>query len=147
MKNWVCRYGLPDSIHSDQGRNFESQVFEDMCHLLEINKTRSTAHHLEGNGQIENLQKTLKSMLKARVEDDPQSWDEHLDYCLMAFKSSVNFSTGHTPFELIFGREMWVPLDMMMGRAENDEGTTQSLSVIFRVLWKLHTMMCAKVCK
>ena len=53
MKNWVCRYGVPDSIHSDQGRNFESQVFEDMCHLLEINKTRSIAHQLEGNGQKE----------------------------------------------------------------------------------------------
>ena len=80
VKNWVCRYGVPDSIHSDQGRNFESQVFEEMCYLLEINKTWSTAYHPEGNGQIENLHKTLRSMLKARVEDDPQSWDEHLDY-------------------------------------------------------------------
>lgn len=78
VKNWVCRYGVPDSKHSDQGRNFECQVFEEMWHLLEINKTRSTAYHPEGNGQIENLHKTLKSMLKARVEDDPQSWDEHL---------------------------------------------------------------------
>lgn len=53
VKNCLCRYGVPDSIHSDQGRNFESQVFEDMCHLLEINKTRSIAHQLEGNGQKE----------------------------------------------------------------------------------------------
>ena len=45
VKNWVCRYGVPDSIHSDQRRNFESRVFEEMCHLLEINKTRSTEYH------------------------------------------------------------------------------------------------------
>ena len=50
VKNWVSRYGVPDSIHSDQGRNFESQVFEEMCHLLEMNKTRSTAYHPERNG-------------------------------------------------------------------------------------------------
>ena len=73
MKNWVCRYDVPESIHSDQGRIFESQVFEDMCHLLEINKTLSIAHHPGGNGQIENQHETLKSMLKARVEDDPRS--------------------------------------------------------------------------
>ena len=121
MKNWVCLYDVPDSIHSDQGRNFESRVFEEMCHLLEINKTRSKAYHPEGNGQIENLHQTLRSMLKARVEDDPQSLDEHLDYCMMAFRSSIHSSTGHTPFELMFGREMRIPLDVMMGSAEVDE--------------------------
>ena len=121
MKNWVCLYDVPDSIHSDQGRNFESRVFEEMCHLLEINKTRSKAYHPEGNGQIENLHQTLRSMLKARVEDDPPSGDEHLEYCMMAFRTSVHSSTGHTPFELMFGREMRLPLDVMMGRAEVDE--------------------------
>lgn len=70
------------TAYSDKGRNFESRVFEEMCHLLEINKTRSTEYHTESNGQIEDLHKTLRSMLKARVEDDPQSWDEHLDYCM-----------------------------------------------------------------
>ena len=49
VKNWICRYGVPNSIHSDQERNFESQVFEEMCHLLNINKTGSTAYHPEGN--------------------------------------------------------------------------------------------------
>ena len=121
VKDWLCRYGVPDSIHSDQGRNVESLVFEEVCRLLGTNKTRSTAYHPEGNGQIENLHKTLKSILKARVEDDPQSWDEHLDYCMMAFRISVHSSTGHAPFELMFGREMQIPLDVMMGRAKVDE--------------------------
>ena len=67
VKNWVCWYGVPDSLHSDQGRNFESLLFAIMCHLLELNKTELTSYHPEGNDQIENLQKTLKSMLKARV--------------------------------------------------------------------------------
>lgn len=121
VRNWICRFGVPDSIHSDQGRNFESKVFEEMCHLLEINKTRSTAYHPEGNGQIENLHKTLKSMLKAKVGGKPQSWDEHLDYCMMAYRSSIHASTGHTPFELMFGREMRIPLDVMMGGVKDSE--------------------------
>ena len=105
---------MPDSIHSDHNHNLEPQVFEEMCHLLEINKTRSTAYHLEGNAQVENLHNILKSMLKTRGQDNPQNWDEHLDYCVMASRSSVHSSTGHTAFELLFGREMRIPLDVIM---------------------------------
>ena len=116
---WICRFGEPDSILGDQGSNFESKVFEEMCRTLEIRKTRSTTYHPEGNGQVENIQKTLKAMLKARIEENPKSWDEHLDYCMMAYRSSVHGSIGHPPFELMFGREIRIPLDAMMGSADS----------------------------
>ena len=63
VKNWVCRYGVPESIHSDQGRNFESNVFKEMCKLLQMRKTRTTTYHPQGNGQIENFHRTLKALL------------------------------------------------------------------------------------
>lgn len=47
--------------------------------------TKWTAYHPEGNGQVENIHKTLKSMPKARVEEKRKSWDEHLDHCMMAY--------------------------------------------------------------
>ena len=121
VRNWICRFGVPDSIHSDQGRNFESKIFSEMCQLLSINKTCISAYHPEGNGQIENLYKTSRSMLKARVEDNPVTWDEHLDFCMMAYRSMVHSSTGHTPFELMFVRKMRIPLDVMVGGAEDNE--------------------------
>ena len=74
--------------------------------LLGINKTRSTAYHLEGNGQVEYLHRAMKSMLTARAEEQPGSWDKQLDFCMMAYRISVHTSTGHSPFDLIFGHEM-----------------------------------------
>ncbi|KAL9970389.1 hypothetical protein ACROYT_G022754 [Oculina patagonica] len=100
-------FGVPDSIHSDQGSNFESKVFEEMCRMLEIRKTRSTTYHLEGNGQVENIHKTLKAMLKARIEENPKSWDEHLDYCMMAYRSSVHASTELKPGEASKFHRQW----------------------------------------
>ena len=121
VRNWICRFGVPDSIHSDNSRNFESKTFSEMCPLLSINKTRTSAYNPEGNSQVENLHKTLRRMLKARVEDNPATWDEHLDFCVMAYRSSVDSSTGHNQFELMFGREMRIPLDVMVGGAEDNE--------------------------
>ena len=59
--------------------------------------------------------------MKARVEDNPATRDEHLDVCLMPYLSSVHSSTGHNPFELMFGRKMTTPLDVMVGGAEDNE--------------------------
>ena len=59
--------------------------------------------------------------MKARGEDNPATRDKHLDFCLMAYRSGVHSSTVHNPSELIFGREMRIPLDVMVGGAEDNE--------------------------
>lgn len=60
-------------------------------------------------------------MLKTGVRAQPDHWDEHLDFCMMAFSSSVHTLTDHIPFELVFGWEMRIPLDIMMGGAPESE--------------------------
>jgi len=68
-----------------------------------------------GNGQVENANKTVKSLLMAKVESEPETWDQHLGPCLMANKSSEHYSAGYTPYSLMFGIEVRLPLDVMMG--------------------------------
>ena len=121
VRNWIHRFRVPDSIHSDQGRK-----------LLSIKKTLTSAYHPEETGQVENM----RSILKARVEDNPATWDEHLDFYVMAYCSSVHFSTGHNPFELMFGREMRIPLDVIVGGVEDNECSYTDLVPV--ELHKLH---------
>ncbi|RMX54825.1 hypothetical protein pdam_00022537 [Pocillopora damicornis] len=121
LRNWICRFGVPESIYSHESRIFGSKIFSEICQLLSINKTRTTTYHPEGNDLVENLHKALRSMLKAIVEDNPATWDEHVDFCVMAYRTSVDSSTGHNQFELMFGREMRIPLDVMVGGAEDNE--------------------------
>ena len=128
VNEYVSRFGAPESMHSDQGANFESKVFKEMCTLLGIEKTRTTAYHPQGNGQVENLNKSLKKMLTTLVDDNCRDWDEKLPSALMAYRSSVQESTGETPFAMMFGAEMQIPLDLMLGTG--DEKTAEKTNYV-----------------
>ena len=68
VKEVVSCFGVPLSVHSDQGRNFESIVFTEMCHLLGIKKTR-TPLHPGSDGMGERFNQTLEAQLSKFVSD------------------------------------------------------------------------------
>ncbi|MCG8032936.1 MAG: DDE-type integrase/transposase/recombinase, partial [Candidatus Thiodiazotropha taylori] len=115
----ISRFGVPSYIHSDQGRQFESQLYQEVCFLLDIKKTRTTPYHPQSDGMVERFNKTLEGLLRAFVNDEHSDWDERLPYVLMAYRSSVNETTGYTPNTLMLGREVTVPLDIQFANPHN----------------------------
>ena len=57
----LCRFSIPEQLHSDQGRQFEGKLMQEVCKLLHINKTRTTAYHPQSDGVVERLNRTLLS--------------------------------------------------------------------------------------
>ena len=52
-EHFIIHYGFPAKLHSDQVRNFESKVIEDLCKVAGIKKTRATPVHPQGNGMTD----------------------------------------------------------------------------------------------
>ena len=109
------RLGIPEQLHSDQGRQFESKLLGEVCRLLQIHKTRTTPYHPQCDGLVERYNRTLLSMLSTSAVDHPFDWEPHLRKVCMAYNSSIQASTGYTRFYLMFGREARLPLDTIYG--------------------------------
>ena len=112
----VCRYGVPTSLHSNQGANLWSSVVYSLCELLGIATTRTSVYHLQGNSRVERFNRTLQSILAKTVDTNQDTWDSQLPKALFAYRTAVHDTTGFTPFQLTFARSPQLPVDVMLGR-------------------------------
>ncbi|KRY42082.1 Serpin B9 [Trichinella spiralis] len=92
-------FGTPDYLHRNQGCSFESAVVKELYRPLDIEKTRSSPYHPQGNRLAERLNHTLLVMLSIMVDRNPHQWNEMLTY-----NNSVHESTGVTPATAMFRR-------------------------------------------
>ena len=88
VEETIVWFGAPCFIHSDQGRQFESNLFKEMCVLLGIEKTRT-----KSDGMVERFNRTIEAMLS----DHQSDWDSHLPYVIMAYRSAEHETTTLHP--------------------------------------------------
>ena len=128
VHQFVCRLGCAQEIFTDQGRNFESALFKEICELLEMAKVRTTPYRPSSNGQVERMNREILFKIRAYLDHRQRDWDLHLPFIGMALRSTVNESTGLTPNMMMLGREIDLPIDLLAGKApaESTEPTTVS---------------------
>ena len=121
VNEMICRFGVPLEIHSDQGRNFESALFQEMCRLLGMTKTRTTPLHPQSDGMVERMNRTIEAQLSMFVQDHQRDWDEFIPLLMMAYRSSIHDTTKCSPAKLMLGRELRLPLDLLLERPPQEE--------------------------
>lgn len=115
VNEFICEYGCPEQIHTDQGREFESDLFKTVCHKLGVHKTRTTPYRPQSDGMVERFNRTLKRMLSIFTNENPQDWDDLLPLLMMAYRATEHKSTGCSPNLMMFCRENSFPIDLMAG--------------------------------
>jgi len=105
-----CYMGLPEQLHSDQGANFQSDLFKELCQLWRVDQTRTTPYHPQGNGVVERNNRALGDSLRAALRESGQSeWDDLVPQIMRAIRSTPHALTGETPNFMAMGREARVP--------------------------------------
>ena len=95
----ITRFGVVNTIHTDQSRNFQSGLIRDVCQPLGEKKTWTTPYHPESNGLVERFNRTLidkLSMMMSRIGI------YRFSTLLLAYQTSKHETTGTSPFFLMF---------------------------------------------
>ena len=127
LVSFFSRVGLPEEILTDQGTNFTSQLLQEVYRLLRIKPIRTTPYHPQTDGLVERFNQTLKSMLKKTANKEGKNWDELLPYLLFAYREVPQASTGFSPFELVYGRPVRGPLDILKESWESSPKSSESV--------------------
>lgn len=105
---WISRFGTPANLTSDQGGQFISQVFNELCKTFGIRHSMTSSYHPQSNGIIERFHRTLKSAI---CSGDSINWIQRLPIILLGLRSTIKEDIGATPAELVYGSTLRLPAD------------------------------------
>ena len=121
LGNCFTRLGMPEEIISDQGAEFEVELFTELCKSLNVSKLRTSPYRPSTNGMIERYQRTLNQMLGKVVDETQSDWNMHVPAAAAAYRASELVVTGFTPNFMMLGREVRAPVDIVLGAPAGEE--------------------------
>ena len=96
---------------SDRGTQFMSRLVSALCEMFDVTRHHCSSYYPKTNSACERINSTMAQTLRAYVDKDQKNWADFLPAAMMAFSSSPASGTGLSPFHLLFGKEMNLPID------------------------------------
>ena len=110
-KNVVTRFGVPHTLISDNGLQFDNKSFRSYYRELGTTNRYSIPAYPQGNGQAKAVNKVIVNGLKKRLDDTKGKWVEELPHVLWTYRTTPRRSTEETPFSVTYGAEAIIPLE------------------------------------
>nr|KYP42717.1 Pro-Pol polyprotein [Cajanus cajan] len=108
----IFRFGIPQTINTDQGTIFTGRKVVQYAQSRGIKMITSTPYYAQANGQVEAANKVIIALIKKYISGKPQNWHETLLQVLWAYKNSPKNATQTTPYKLVYGHEAVLPIDI-----------------------------------
>jgi transposase InsO family protein len=111
-KHIIHRFGIPQTLTIDQGTSFVSKEVREFAELYKIKLFNSSPYYAQANGQAESSNNTLIKLMKKKIKENPRRCHEVLSEALWAYRISRHGATKVTPFELVYGQEVVLPVEV-----------------------------------
>lgn len=107
VNTWIARFGIPSTITTDRGSQFESRLWEHLMQLLGTVRIRTTAYHPISNGMIERFHRQLKAAIKCQA--NPIHWVSSLPLILLGIRTTLKVDCQCSAAELVYGTTLRLP--------------------------------------
>ena len=107
LSGWISRFGVPSTIITDRGCQFESHLWSNLMSIIGSKRGRTTAYHPQTNGMVERFHRQLKAALKA--QPNPDAWMETLPLILLGIRTSLKADLNSTAAEMVYGSTLRLP--------------------------------------
>ena len=112
VSGWIARFGVPSTIITDRGSQFESHLWSLLTQLLGIHRQRTTAYHPAANGMVERFHRQLKTALKC--SRNPHLWTESLPLVLLGIRTAVKDDLKCSTAEMVYGTTLRLPGELFI---------------------------------
>ncbi|XP_019196318.1 PREDICTED: uncharacterized protein LOC109190299 [Ipomoea nil] len=120
-RNVVSRFGVPVQLVTDNGKQFEGAYFANFLATIGTKAIKSSVAYPQGNGQVENANRTILDGLKKKLYSAGRNWADELPYILWAYRTTPREATKETPFALVYGAEARLPIEAWVPTAREKE--------------------------
>ena len=121
MRDYSLHFGIPLRILSDQDPAFEAKLFSELMRLPGLQKQRTSGYNPRSNGLVEQANRSVKTYLTSVLSQNNlirNYWDRWLLEMAYSYNTSVHSTTNFTPAQLMFGRNLRIPIDILYGTVD-----------------------------
>lgn len=114
FEKFILIYGPMKQILTDKGTEYNNKLMNEICKLMQINQSTSTAYRHQTVGTMERNHRVLNEYIRAYLDDIWDEWEKQIDYFTFCYNISknTNFNFKYSPYELVFGKNVNMPHEL-----------------------------------
>lgn len=120
VERWICTHGAPAALLSDRGSHFVNDTMDKVADWFWIRRLRTSAYTPSTNGALERRHDVIHKALRKFVRGNVKNWGMYIQAVTLAINTTVNRSTGRTPFEIMFGEKARIVFDQVHADTTTD---------------------------